>query len=402
MKPRFILPALAASLILAPACRSPSTESGPFSVGPSPVTADAARAGPGDVSVVTWNVYYGADLDVLLQPSPLPLPAQVAVLFSHVQATRADERAALMAKRLAEAPPDLIGLQEVAHYRTQSPGDFLDAAGNIQNPFPNAQAEVFDFAALLVGALAAEGLDYVVASRTSTFDVELPILGAGPCPPCDDLRLTESVAILARSDVAISNPGGATFAINLPVTVAGFDLEIVKGWASIDATVKEKTYRFLTTHLEPADIGPGHAVIPEVEQIQLAQAAEVLAVAGASPWPVILSGDLNTEPAGGSTATYQVIADAGFVDTWLVGPPRGPGFTADQDADLLNPVSALWHRIDFVLYRDAFTAGGGRFPGAVHADRVGASAADRTPSGLWPSDHAGVRAVLKPPPGAPD
>lgn len=362
-------------------------------------TLDAAqRSGRGDLAVVTWNVYYGADLDALLAPGELPLPVRVAQVFGQVQATNAPERAAAMAQLIAAARPDLVGLQEVARYRVQSPGDFLDGAGNVQNPFPNAATEVFDFVSLLLDALASEGVSYVQASRTTTFDVELPMFTGGPCPPCDDLRLTESVAVLARSDVEISNPDGDVFAINLPVSVEGFGIEILKGWASIDVTVKGITRRFVTTHLEPADIGPDHAVIPEVEQIQLAQAAELLGVIDASDVPVILTGDLNSDPDGSTTDTYGFFTAEGFVDAWAVGRPRGEGYTANQAADLMNARSQLFHRIDFVLYRDEVTASGHSFRGAVHAERLGEEQGDRTASNLWPSDHAGVFARLSPPP----
>ena len=236
------------------------------------------------------------------------------------------------------------------------------------------------------------------ASRTTTFDVELPMYTGGPCPPCDDLRLTESVAVLARSDVEITNPDGDVFAINLPISVEGFGIEIVKGWASIDATVKGVTRRFVTTHLEPADIGPDHAVIAEVEQIQLAQAAELVGILDGSDVPVILTGDLNSDPDGGTTDTYAFFAGEGFVDAWTKGRPRGDGYTANQAADLLNTESQLFHRIDLVLYRDDFTANGRPFRGAVHAELLGEEQADRTASNLWPSDHAGVLARLFPPP----
>jgi hypothetical protein len=39
-------------------------------------------------------------------------------------------------------------------------------------------------------------------------------------------------------------------------------------------------------------------------------------------------------------------------------------------------------RIDLVLFRGGF--------GTLGAQRIGNSTADLTPSGLWPSDHAGV------------
>jgi hypothetical protein len=354
------------------------------------------RAGPGDLSVVTWNVYYGADLDVLIGASSLPLPVRVAQVFGQVQATNAPERAAAMAKLIAAASPDLVGLQEVARYRVQSPGDFLDGSGGILNPYPNATTDVIDFLALLRDALHTEGVDYVEASRTTTFDVELPMYTGGPCPPCDDLRLTESVAILARSDVSVSNPDGDVYSVNLPISVEGFSLEIVKGWASVDVTVKGTTRRFVTTHVEPADIGPNHAVIPEVEQIQLAQAAELLGVLEEADVPVIVTGDLNTDPDGATTDTYELMRTAGFVDTWTVGRRRGDGFTANQAADLLNAESQLSHRIDFVLYRDDATVERDAFRGAVHAELLGEAQADRTVSGLWPSDHAGVHAWLSP------
>jgi hypothetical protein len=53
---------------------------------------------------------------------------------------------------------------------------------------------------------------------------------------------------------------------------------------------------------------------------------------------------------------------------------------------VLEPVSSFSARIDLVLFRGDFEATG--------ADLVGEIPADRTPSGLCPSDHAGVAATL--------
>lgn len=347
------------------------------------------RAGPGALSVLTWNVYYGADLDVLLLPSEDPLPVRVARVFGQVQATDAEARAEAMADQIAASRPDLVGLQEVARYRLESPGDFLDENGDVVNPFPDAQTEVFDFVDLLRDALADRGLDYVEASRTETFDVELPMFTPDtPEPPFTDLRLTESVAILARSDLETDGTDGAVFEVNLQVTVEGFPIEITKGWASVDAVVKGRTYRFVTTHLEPADFDPG------VQRDQAEELLDLDAVDQAEV-PVILTGDLNSEPDAPADEPYGQMTSAGFVDTWLVGRPRGDGFTANQDADLLNEDSGLWHRIDYVLYRDDVTEGDGPFRGSVHAERLGEGPSDRTPGGLWPSDHAGVFATLR-------
>jgi hypothetical protein len=381
------LPFALAALLLVAAC-----DTGRAIVGPT--AARYAGPNPAELSIVTYNVYYGADLEVLTDES-LPLPVRTAMVLGQVLATNAPERAAAIARQIASERPHLVGLQEVAQWRMQSPGDFLAPDFSIQNPFPNATDVIVDFMELLLDALVAEGVHYVVASRTTTLDAELPVLNGMSCSPCNDLRFTESVAVLARADVALENPQNHLFAVNLPVTVAGMQVEILKGWASVDATVGGRTLRAVTTHLEPADIGPGHAIVEPVHQIQLAQASQLLAWLDASPVPVILTGDLNSEPGGTSTQTYPMMIQAGFVDTWRVGAPRGDGFTANQDASLMNAESELWHRIDYVLYRDAFTAKGMPFRGSVDARVIGDRQTDRTPAGLWPSDHAGVVARLR-------
>ncbi len=78
------------------------------------------------------------------------------------------------------------------------------------------------------------------------------------------------------------------------------------------------------------------------------------------------------------------------MDTWLQGRPGGDGYTSNQAPDLLNPESTLFHRIDFILYREAIAAKSGHVPGATRLETVGDRPEDRTPAGLWPSDHAGV------------
>jgi hypothetical protein len=357
--------------------------------------AGRERAGPGELTILNWNVYYGADLDVLMDETVHPLlPVRSAMVFAHVMATDAPGRAAAIAQRIAEARPHAVGLQEVAHYRVQSPGDFLDpATGAIQYPFPNATHTVFDFLELVVQALAAHGEEYVVASRTTTLDAELPMVRADwSC--CDDLRFTEAVAILVRADVAWANPQQHRFAVNMPVNVGGMTLEIVKGWASVDVTLKGRTYRVVTTHLEPADIEDGHAINEDVHWIQQMQAAQLLGWLEGVNVPVILTGDLNSEPFGTSTKAWEMVTDAGFVDTWLRANPADQGFTSGQDADLRNIESKLWHRIDYVMYRDEFTMAGRPFRGDVASWRIGHLPAHRTASGLWPSDHAGVVAVF--------
>ncbi len=67
--------------------------------------------------------------------------------------------------------------------------------------------------------------------------------------------------------------------------------------------------------------------------------------------------------------------------------PNDPGYTCCQNANLLNPTSLLNERLDLILFRGPFAVS--------DVVLVGDDPADKTPSGLWPSDHAGVVARLR-------
>jgi hypothetical protein len=122
---------------------------------------------------------------------------------------------------------------------------------------------------------------------------------------------------------------------------------------------------------------------------------------------VVIAGDLNSDAAGAPgepdwTPTYGDLVDAGFADTWLTAGRfrRGRGYTCCQDPELRNPISVLDRRIDFVLIRgDGLKTRENGLPGWVSTELVGHRSWNRTPSGLWPSDHAGLVTELKIPRG---
>jgi endonuclease/exonuclease/phosphatase family metal-dependent hydrolase len=270
--------------------------------------------------------------------------------------------------------PDLIGLQEAALWRIQSPGDFF--IGNTP-----ATTVAFDFVELLLSALTARGLHYEVVAATTNFDAELPAVT--PSLSFDDIRLTDRDVILARTDLKtadlkLSNVQAANFASKLVVLVAGQPLAFPRGWASVDVKIRGKSFRFVTTHLETFS-----------SLIQVNQANELLAGPANTDLPVVFVGDFNscaTPPCLDQTPTYGNLIAAGLVDAWTLAG-FGTGLTCCQAENLLNPISTLNERIDFVLFRGPF--------GVLDADVVGEALADRTGSGLWPSDHAGVVATLQ-------
>jgi hypothetical protein len=91
------------------------------------------------------------------------------------------------------------------------------------------------------------------------------------------------------------------------------------------------------------------------------------------------------------TQPYWILTGAGYVDAWLrkVGHPWR-GYTCCQNETVNNVESLLDERIDLIFVRNEtdFPA----FPdlGPVRARVLGNRQRDKTPSGLWPSDHAGV------------
>lgn len=342
-------------------------------------TPAAAGDGRNDrtVTVMTRNLYFGADLAPAIGARTVPeLIGAVTHIFGVVQASNIPARAMAIAAEIAEAQPDLVGLQEAVLWRSQFPADFA--------PAPNATDVEFDYLQLLLDALAARGTPYAVVAVHITNDLEAPALTpTGAC--CREIRFTDREVILARVERAHNDPlTVSTVQDGTFVAQAGFLLPTGvlyrerRGWLAADVALRGARFRFVTTHL-PAE-GAANA-------IQEAQGLEVLAGPAATELPVIFVCDCNSRADGTGTATYGNALAAGFADAWLEREPHDAGLTCCQAEDLRNPVSLFDQRIDLVLVR-------GR-ANVRHASTVGGEPEDRTPDGLWPSDHAGVGAIIQ-------
>ena len=318
-------------------------------------------------TVMTQNLYHGVDAEFAAAIQAAGTPAffaKVTLIYQGYFARNFPERAAVIAAEIDAKRPDLVGLQEVTLVRTQSPPDGpATAATNVE----------LDFLQILLDALAARGLHYEAVVQAVGFDIEAPsTLGK-------DVRHTNRDVILARTDLPsshlkLSNAQAGNFAVNCPIL--GGSVTLRRGWVSVDAKVRGKDFRFVSTHLD----GDCLSVTPF---FQVAQAGELLAVPAATTLPLVLVGDFNSPPAG---AAYNVLAAGGLIDAWTTAA-AGPGLTCCQDDDLLNASSVLDRRIDLVWLRGAWTA--------LAISIVGDNPADKTaPSGMWPSDHAGVVALL--------
>jgi endonuclease/exonuclease/phosphatase family metal-dependent hydrolase len=352
--------------------------------------------GHGAPTVMTWNVYVGADLDkVIGAQDPAQIPFLVAEAFQTLLATNFPERAEAIADQIQRMRPHLIGLQEISLIQRQSPGDAI-----VGGTTP-AQDVVFDYLAILMDALAARGLDYRVAGVVENFDVEVPMIVDPSGPSFDDVRLTDFDVILARGDVETSRVAAVNYAVKLPVPT--FGIELARGYVAVDARVGDRTYRFVNTHLEPAPI-------PDILPVQLAQAQELVGSLENEDLPILLVGDFNSPATDG--ATYQFLVSQGYVDVWTLNrlKGQGPGYTNPHPVDLRSDDIQLYQRIDLIFarspaeheehekheddddYEDHEERSG---VGPVFATLVGDEFDERTSSGMWPSDHAGVVARVR-------
>jgi hypothetical protein len=117
------------------------------------------------------------------------------------------------------------------------------------------------------------------------------------------------------------------------------------------------------------------AIADEIQQT----GAALVGLQEAALWRTQFPGD-SFLPGGGVPAIHVEYAFA-------AAPPGGDGFSCCQAEDLRNTASLLDERVDLVLLKGALTA--------KQVVVVGDESADRTESGLWPSDHAGVAATIR-------
>ena len=173
------------------------------------------------------------------------------------------------------------------------------------------------------------------------------------------------------------------YAASQAVTIGGVTSVLSQGWSSVETTVGGQVYRFVVTHLAGQ----------EVPDVQLAQTRELLALLSAETRPTIVVGDFNSDAYGIDptrvTPTYGMILAAGYRDAWIEPGREALGLTCCQQPDLLNARSMFDQRIDFIFTRHLPP---GTMP--VRRDEPGDRPGDRTTSGLWPSDHAGVAATF--------
>jgi endonuclease/exonuclease/phosphatase family metal-dependent hydrolase len=333
------------------------------------IAATAAAAGgaqrkPLTLTVMSRNLYLGANLDAIVQAgSAAEAFAAVERGWAQVQANNFPVRARAIAREIAAAKPDFVGFQEAVLYRTQAPADFT---------VTHATKVVVDYVKELRKALAARKLKYRFLGIGSWTDAELP----SGSPPTMDVRLTVRDALLVRTDrkIKILRVARGQYATTTPL-FAGFVIA-KRGWVFADASLAGRRFRVITTHLESFN-----------DESQVAQGRELAGDSGLlTSAPTILLGDLNSRADGTGTPTHANLLAAGFRDAWSQARPNDVGLTCCHGDDLRVVGGPFYSRIDYVLVRNGFRGVAAGIVGEKQRDRI---------AGLWPSDHAGVWARLR-------
>ena len=358
------------------------------------IPAAAADAKPATVKVMTRNLFLGADLGPGTSAKDLQgLVNGAGQILNQVDANNFPVRAKGLAKEILTNKPDLVGLQEASLWRTE-PCD--------QSPLPPKATQVrYDYIQLLLDQLGGQ---YKVGVSKDEFDFEVWAntdgneATSGPgCPSGSEIngRLTMRDAILVRKGVKVANKKSGTFKTLLRLKPAGVDVDVTRGWTSLDATVKGKKFHFVNTHLEAFDNGTSTLTNANKSvgngQIREAQAKELVAKGGpaTSKLPVVLLGDLNsdvkTEVKPGDGLAYRALLKAKFVER-SVAKPLG----CCLEGDVLttsgggNPKD-FNHKVDHVMTNS---------PKRVKFS-AGLVTGLKPVNGYWDSDHAGVFSVLK-------
>jgi hypothetical protein len=345
------------------------------------------------VDVMTRNLYLGADLAPAIgAPSLEAFVAATGQILREVTANDFPTRAKGLAQEILAEKPDLVGLQEVALWRTGPPSLAPVLSGE-----PSATTVRYDFLQLLLDQLNKGPDRYEVVVTQNEFDLEAPgdengVPNDGPAAegiPNAEIngRLTMRDVILARRGAGVQtwNQQSGNFKTLLAVPILGKPLTIKRGWTATDAKVRgSHPFRFVNTHLEAFDPA---ALVPSIRALQ---ASELVAPGGPATGslPVVLVGDLNSDDdtvEPGDRQAYQVLTDAGFVER-STASPLGCCLKSSLLAEGAGgSVADFDHQVDHVLTDD---------PADItldHSDVTGMLPVN----GFWDSDHAGLFSALR-------
>ena len=366
----------------------------------APADAKPKKKGAVPVTVMTRNLFLGADLSPALGASGVSEFVQAnGAILRELDQTNFPVRARGLAREIRKSKAHLVGLQEVALWRT-GPVTLVPA----QTGIPEATEVKYDFLQLLLDELnknkSKKYKGYAAAVVQEEFDFEAPAnydgdpnTGVVPIGGADlNGRLTMRDVILVRkgSGVKVRKAQGGHYTNLFTPVISGLPVPVTRGWAALDVKVKaakgkgkgtkkapNASFRFVDTHFEAFD---DETQRPSIRALQ---AQELLNGPGKAK-KVILVGDLNSNVPGvkpGDEQAYQTMLDGGFSERSTSNP-----LSCCVSSVISGNPSEFDHQVDHVMTNQSK-----KKVKLVKSFVTGLAPVD----GLFPSDHAGIVSRLK-------
>ena len=308
-------------------------------VAPSAFAAHPAAKQTHNVTVMTRNLYLGADLTPLLAASN-PIAGVVSIAKT-VEASKPAKRMAIVAREIKAAHPTLVALQEVSTWKI---------AG--KNPLDGSQVvpkKSYDFLGLLLHDLARSGTPYRVVVSQKNFDSakQLPAALATLATFNDrDVIIARSGLPTSRLKVVKTHKRHYNHQLSIPVQILGATVNFDRGYEWADVRTSGRTWRFVNTHPEaytPAELGLTGS------DVNGPQATELLNALKSDTGRIVLAGDLNSAVNDPDLKGYAAYVAGGFEDSWLALKHSDKAYTCCRNEKLTG--GTLTHRIDHVLTR---------------------------------------------------
>lgn len=373
--------------------------------------ASVAKAESPQVTVMTRNLYLGADVGVAMELIP-NLSAAAQFMWDQVKATDFNKRAPKLAAEVIAERPDVIGIQEATIWYCKKSAW-------------SKRTEVFNFTEQFLAAIKAQGQDYVLASKdgvtalntgysiaaipfvTMVNDPETfqPLFGQDKAACGFEI----ADALVIRGDLSGKVLAVGNTEYEASYTVVPTIMTIYRGYSWADIKIGNTPVRFVTTHLESLW---DENKVPNAAK----QAQQLITDLKETRNPIVIMGDFNSDPrdprisddpnvggqpaaskscpAGGSECSaYRLMFEAGFKD---VGPdsldPRnntwgmnalltGPDPDRLKYSQQLGNFAGYSDRLDYVFVKNGAVPLVSRIIGA-------------TPPNNLNSDHAGVVSLI--------
>ncbi len=303
-----------------------------------------ASAADTEITVVSRNLYLGADVGVALELIP-DFASAAQFMWSQVAATDFSKRAPILAAEIIESDADVVGLQEATRWFCK------------KNAW-SKRVVVYDFTADFLAATKAAGSEYVLASKDG--DSALNIGYSIPAIPY--LTMVEDPAtfqplfgsdkaacgfeigdaLLVKKSLAskILQVGNSEYEASY--TIVPTIMNIYRGYTWLDLDFNGSAVRIVSTHLESLwdeNKIPNSAL----------QATQLVADLAQTTMPLIVLGDFNSDPrdprpVGQNPGGQPEVSNTCPLKArecnayWIM---RGAGFL-DAGPDSMDPSNYTW------------------------------------------------------------